>query len=169
MTTTCTQGCERMRQFEKVLGILDRFERDPARLIPILQAVQEEYRYLPERVLTFVATSLRLPPAQVFGVATFYTHFALQPKGKYVLRLCDGTACHVRGSMDIYDALKKRLGLVGDATTTDDMLFTLETVSCLGACGLAPVFVVNDDVHGQSTPDSAVQLIEEIFKKERGE
>lgn len=154
------------RKFEKVCEILDQYDRDPARLIPILQAVQEEYRYLPEEVLTYVATSLRLPPARVYGVATFYTHFALEPKGKYIIRVCDGTACHVKGSMNIHEAVAKQLKLGADQTTTPDMLFTLETVSCLGACGLAPVMVVNEQVHGQVTPDRAVAVVAEIMSSE---
>lgn len=154
------------RKFEKVCEILDRYERDSAKLIPILQEVQDEYRYLPEEVLTYVATSLGIPPAKVFGVATFYAHFALEPKGRYVVRLCDGTACHVKGSIAILDALRERLGLPEGKNTTPDMLFTVETVSCLGACGLAPAVVINEDVHGQMTPDSAVALIDEIMQKE---
>jgi NADH-quinone oxidoreductase subunit E len=154
------------RKFEKVCEILDRHDRDAAKLIPILQEVQELYRYLPEEVLTYVATSLGLPPARVFGVATFYAHFALEPKGKYVLRMCDGTACHVKGSIPILEALRKRLGLDEKRKTTGDMLFTLETVSCLGACGLAPVLVINDAVHGQMTPDAAIALVDEIIASE---
>jgi NADH-quinone oxidoreductase subunit E len=158
---------EKLRHFEKVCEILDRFERNPSKLIPILQAVQGEYRYLPERVLSFIAISLNLPPARVYGVATFYAHFALKPKGKYVIRLCDGTACHVRGSNGILEALRKRLGLDEKETTTPDMLFTVETVSCLGACGLAPVVLINEDVHGQMTPETAVALVDEILAKEK--
>lgn len=154
------------RKFEKVCEILDRHGRDSAKLIPILQEVQDEYRYLPQEVMTYVATSLGIPPAKVFGVATFYAHFALEPKGRYVVRLCDGTACHVKGSIPILEALRDRLGLPEGKSTTPDMLFTVETVSCLGACGLAPVVVINDDVHGQMTPDSAVALIDEIMQKE---
>jgi len=157
------------RKFEKICQILDRHHRDSARLIPILQAGQDEYRYLPEEVLTYVATSLGLPPARVFGVASFYAHFALEPKGKYVIRLCDGTACHVKQSIPILEALQKRLGLNDKRKTTPDMLFTLETVSCLGACGLAPVMVINDEVHGQMTPQAAVALVEEIIKKEEAQ
>ena len=155
-----------VRQFVKVCAILDGYDRNPAKLIPILQAVQEEYRYLPEEVLTYVATSLGLPPASVYGVATFYTHFALEPKGKHVIRLCDGTACHVKQSIPILEALRARLGLDAKRTTTPDMLFTVETVSCLGACGLAPVVVVNESVHGQVTPEAAVALIDEIIANE---
>ena len=117
-------------------------------------------------MLIYVATSLGLPPARVYGVATFYAHFALEPKGKFVVRLCDGTACHVKKSIPILEALRKRLSLTDKKTTTPDMLFTVETVSCLGACGLAPVMVINDDVHGQVTPEKAVALIEEIMANE---
>lgn len=156
------------RKFEKVCAILDRYGRQPQKLIPILQAVQEEYRYLPQEVLTYVATSLNVPPAKVFGVATFYAHFALEPKGKYVVRLCDGTACHVKNSIPILEALRKRLGLSEKTRTTPDMLFTVETVACLGACGLAPVVVINEEVHGQMTPESAVRLIDQVIAKEDG-
>jgi NADH-quinone oxidoreductase subunit E len=155
-----------VRQFAKVCDILDRHERNASRLIPILQEVQSEYRYLPEEVLTFVATSLRLPPARVFGVATFFSHFTLKPRGKHTIRLCDGTACHVRDSIAILDALYERLKINATRNTTPDMLFTVETVSCLGACGLAPVMVIDDEVYGQMTPAAAVELVDAIIAKE---
>lgn len=154
------------RKFEKICAILDKHEHKASRLIPILQEVQEEYRYLPAEVLTYVATSLHLPPAKVFGVASFYAHFALEPKGKYIIRLCDGTACHVKKSIPILDALHKKLGLSSENRTTRDMLITVETVSCLGACGLAPVVVINDDVHGQMTPEATLNLVDEILARE---
>jgi NADH-quinone oxidoreductase subunit E len=158
-----------VRKFERVCEILDRYDRDPAKLIPILQAVQDDYRYLPEEVLTYIATALGLPPARLYGVATFYAHFALEPKGKYIVRLCDGTACHVKKSIPILEALRAKLGLDADTKTTPDMLFTVETVSCLGACGLAPAVVINDDVHGKMTPDAAVSLVEDIIASEEGQ
>jgi NADH-quinone oxidoreductase subunit E len=157
------------RKFVKVFTILDKHGRKPSRLVPILQAVQEEYRYLPEEVLTYVATALDVSPARVFGVATFYSHFAIQPKGKHLVRLCDGTACHVKDSIPILDAIRKRLGLDEKHKTTPDMLFTIETVACLGACGLAPVVVVDDQVHGQMTPEAGVKLIEDIIAKEQAQ
>ncbi len=157
------------RKFERVCAILDQHRRDAAKLIPILQEVQEEYRYLPEEVMTYVATALGLPPARVYGVATFYAHFTLEPKGKHVIRVCDGTACHVKHSLPILEALRKRLGLDEKRHTTPDMLFTIEVVSCLGACGLAPVMVLNEEVHGQVTPEQAVDLVEKILEKERGQ
>ena len=166
MNATATMEPQAGRRFEKVLQILDQHHRDPSRLVPILQAVQEEYRYLPEPVLTLVATSLGIPAAKVYGVATFYSHFALEPKGKYVIRVCDGTACHVKGSQELVDALSGRLGLGPGRKTTLDMLFTLETVSCLGACGLAPAMVVNDDVHGQVKAEDACAILDGIRREE---
>lgn len=154
------------RHFKAVIQILDDHQRDKSKLVPILQAVQEEYRYLPEEVMAFVASSLGISPARVFGVATFYGHFALAPKGKYVIRVCDGTACHVKGSDDIAEELRRHLGLQGKQKTTPDMLFTLETVSCLGACGLAPVVVMNEDVRGQVGAGDMVALVQEIASKE---
>ncbi len=153
-------------KFEKLCSILDLHARRPARLIPILQAIQHEYQYLPEEVLTYVATSLGVPPARVFGVATFYAHFALEPKGKHVVRLCDGTACHVKQSIPILNALHEKLGTSEKKKTSADMLFTVETVACLGACGLAPVVVIDEQVYGQMTPERAVALVEEIKTQE---
>lgn len=154
------------RRFEKVCEILDKYERNPAKLIPILQAVQAEYRYLPKEALAYVATSLGLSPARVFGVATFYAHFALKPKGKYVVHVCDGTACHVKNAEGLVNALYKKLGLGKEKHTTDDLLFTVETVSCLGACGLAPVVVVNEAVHGMVTPAKCDEIIDKIMESE---
>ena len=139
----------KFEKFEEVCGILQRYGHNPSKLIPILQAVQEVCRYLPEDVLTYVATSLNLPVAQVYGVATFYAHFTLKAKGKYVIRLCNGTACNVRASIPVLEAIQARLGLSEKKPTSDDQVFTIELVSCLGACGLAPVVMVNDEVHGQ--------------------
>lgn len=159
-------GNESARKFEKVCYILDSHGREKNKLIPILQEIQAEYRYLPEEVMTFVATCLDLSPARVYGVASFYANFALKPKGKHVVHVCDGTACHVKGSEDIKDALQKRLGLTDGKSTTEDMLFTLEPVSCLGACGLAPVITIDNKVYGQLTPADAVRLIDEVIAKE---
>ena len=161
-----TTGLETSRKFNKVCEILETNQYEGARLIPILQQVQEFYRYLPEDILNFIATSLDLPAAHVYGVATFYAHFTLVPKGKNMVKLCDGTACHVRGSEHILRALQKRLKLSDTKHTTDDMLFTVETVSCLGACGLAPVLVLNEKVYSKVTPEGAVDLVEKIISEE---
>ncbi len=157
----------KLKKFERVCQIVDKYERNPSKLIPILQEVQKEYRYLPEEVMAYVATCLRLSPARVYGVASFYANFALQPKGKYVIHICDGTACHVKGSGQIKAALYDKLGLNAEKKTTDDLLFTVEAVSCLGACGLAPVITVNDKVYGQVTVDRAESLVDELLEKER--
>jgi NADH-quinone oxidoreductase subunit E len=154
------------RKFQKVGEILEQHQYEASNLIAILQKVQDEYRYLPEEVLLYVAEMLHIPPARIYGVATFYSHFTLAPKGKYLIRLCDGTACHVKSSTGILEALRKKLGLSESKITTDDMLFTVETVSCLGACGLAPVVVVNGDIYGQMTPEKAVELVDSILVKE---
>ncbi len=156
-----------IRRLEKVWEIVETNERNPSRLIPILQKVQEEYRYLPEEILSLIATSLGLSPAKVFGVATFYSHFALEPKGKYLVRICDGTACHVKDSTGLLEAIRKRLGLRDGQKTTQDMMFTVETVSCLGACGLAPAVVINEEVHGQMTPEKVTALLDDIIVREK--
>ena len=154
------------RKFESVCKILDKYNKNPARIITILQEVQKEYRYLPKKVLTFIATSLEISPAKVFGVATFYSHFALEPKGKNIIKICNGTACHVKGSGKLIDKLRKHLNLSEKKITTDDMLFTLETVSCLGPCGLPPVVVINDKVYAQVTEDKALKLIKSLREEE---
>jgi NADH-quinone oxidoreductase subunit E len=152
--------------FDVLCEILERHNHDKTRLIPVLQEIQEEYKYLPEDVLTYTATALGISPAQVYGVASFYAHFTLKPKGKHVIRLCDGTACHVKGTPPILAAVRDLLNLTEEKNTTPDMLFTLETVSCLGACGLAPVMLIDEEVHGQVTAERAVELIEEIRDRE---
>ena len=107
-----------------------------------------------------------LPEAQIYGVATFYENFSLDPKGKYIIKVCDGTACHVRRSIPVLQRLRAELGLTDGKTTTDDLLFTVETVSCLGACGLAPAMTVNGKVHPSMTPEKASALIAELKEAE---
>ena len=153
-------------KFQRVCQVIEENNHDKSKLIPILQAVQNEYKYLSEEILAFIASSLNISPARVYGVATFFAHFTLKPKGKYIIKVCDGTACHVKKSTALIDAIKNKLGLKDGEHTTKDMLFTLETVSCLGACGLAPVLLINEDVHGQVTPDKVVQLIDAVIKEE---
>ena len=135
-------------------------------LIAILQRAQEHYRYLPREIFPYLAKKLNIPEARIFGVATFYENFSLERKGKYVVKVCDGTACHVRKSSPILEALRKDLGLSESKKTTDDFLFTVETVSCLGACSSAPAVMVNEDIYPTMTPETAVQLIHDIKEKE---
>ena len=154
-------------KFDRVCQVLDKHKRQPHKLIAILQEIQAEYQYLPEEIMIYISTALGVSPASVYGVATFYSHFTLEPKGKYIIRVCDGTACHVRKSHAIIKALQRELGLSDKKKTTDDNLFTLETVACLGACGLAPVVVVNDEVHGAMTAEKTVALLTEIKTREQ--
>lgn len=149
-------------QIEKVNKIIQKHQRKKSALIAVLQEVQKEYRYLPEELLIHISSEMEITPAKVFSVATFYENFSLEPKGKYVIKICDGTACHVRKSIPILNALRKELGLNEEKHTTDDLLFTVETVSCLGACGLAPVITVNDKVYAKMTPEAAVELLKTL-------
>lgn len=131
-------------------------------LIIVMQAVQQKYRYLPRPALEYISERLCVSQAKIYGIATFYENFSLEPKGKYVIKICDGTACHVRKSIPILEAFRSELGLGEDRCTTEDMLFTVETVSCLGACGLAPVITVNDKVYPAMTPEKVKALIVEL-------
>lgn len=135
-------------------------------IIAILQAVQEHFRYLPEEAFPYIAKKLGVGQARIYSVATFYENFSLSPKGKYVIKICDGTACHVRKSIPILDRLRKDLALSNGKLTTDDLLFTVETVSCLGACGLAPVLTVNEKVYSAMTPDKASELLKKLREDE---
>lgn len=146
--------------------IVEKYGNSTSSLIAVLQEVQQVYRYVPELAMELVAQKMGISSAKVYSVATFYENFSLKPKGKYVIKICDGTACHVRKSIPILNALRKTLGLSAEKHTTDDFLFTLETVSCLGACGLAPVFTINETVYPKMTPDTANAVIEQINREE---
>ena len=150
--------------YTKTDEIIEHYGPKAASLIPIMQDIQAEYRYLPGELLTYVASKIGVTEAKAYSVATFYENFYFEPKGKYVIKVCDGTACHVRKSVPVKEALMKELGLNAKKHTTDDMMFTIETVSCLGACGLAPVMTVNDEVHPKMTPDLAIEVIQNLKK-----
>ena len=152
--------------YRKTDEIIEHYGRKAASLIPIMQDIQAEYRYLPGELLTYVAEQIGVKEAKAYSVATFYENFSFEPKGKYIIKLCDGTACHVRKSGNVLQALYDATGLSESKPTSDDGLFTIEIVSCLGACGLSPVVMVNDTVHPAMTPDKAVDLIEELRAKE---
>jgi len=139
----------------------DRFKRERASLIPILQHVQGEVGFLPERAVMGIAKFCRVPASTVYGVATFYAQFRFKPIGRNVITVCRGTACHVRGSRNLVDELREVLG-IGPGETTADMEFTLLTVACFGSCALAPVVLVNGKVHGWQTPKSVRKLIENL-------
>ena len=151
---------------EKVLSILAAHENNAANLIAILQDVQAENSYLSQENLELIAKELNVAISKVYGVATFFENFSLEAKGKHLVKVCNGTACHVRKSQPIYDAVHAYLGLSGKRKTSDDGLCTLETVACLGACVLAPVMTIDGEVHAKMDPDRAVALLEEIRAKE---
>jgi len=135
-----------------------------ADIITILQEAQAAYGYLPLAVLDEMARLTGLPVAKLYGVATFYAQFYLEPHGKYTVRLCRGTACHVRGARQIHVAVSRHLG-IEDGETTDDMLFSLETVACLGACALSPVMVVDGTYYGKMTPHRAEAILERMVQE----
>lgn len=145
--------------YETVDQIVAQHGCEPRFIIAILQSIQEYYHYLPREVFAHLSDKIGISQANIYSVATFYENFSLKPKGKYVLKVCDGTACHVRKSIPILERLRKELQLTEKKNTTDDLLFTVETVSCLGACGLAPVLTVNDKVYPAMSPDKAAELL----------
>lgn len=151
---------------ERVLSIIAEHGSDSSSLIAILQDVQAAYNYLSEENLTLIADTLGISISKVYSVATFYENFSLEAKGKHIIKVCAGTACHVRKSGPIYDAVYEYLGLHGKKKTSDDGLFTLETVACLGACGLAPVMTIDGEVHAKMDPETALALLAEIRAKE---
>lgn len=153
---------EKEFDFRIVDDILGKYPNNELSTIAILQDIQEYYHYLPREIFPRVAKAIGVGEARLYGVATFYENFSLEPKGKYVIRCCDGTACHVRGSEPILNRLRSELGLSSGKKTTDDLNFTVETVSCLGACGLAPVLTVNGTVHPAMTPEKALELLSEL-------
>ena len=148
--------------YRKTDEIIANYVRDARSLIPVMQDIQAEYRYLPAELLSYVAQQLGISEAKAYSVATFYETFSFAAKGKNVIKVCAGPACPVRHSTPVLEALWKELGLSKKKHTTDDMLFTVETVSCLGACGRAPTMMVNEQVHPSMTPEKALALIEEL-------
>lgn len=146
--------------------VLDEYAKTSGSLITILQKAQDIYGYLPVEVLRFVSSKTGVKPATVYGVATFYTQFRLNPVGKHIILLCNGTACHVNGSEKIEDALCEELKIKEGETTADNM-FTLESVACLGCCSLAPVMMIDGEAYGKLTPDKARQIISDIYDKEQ--
>lgn len=146
-------------------GTLQEQPQVPESLITVLQKAQEIYGYLPEDVMYHIAARLGVTPADVMGVATFYSQFRLTPIGKYLIMACQGTACHVNGSERVSAAVSKYLGIEHGQTTRDG-LFTLEHVACLGCCSLAPVMMINGEAYGNLTPESAIAILKEIREKE---
>ncbi|MDL2248716.1 NAD(P)H-dependent oxidoreductase subunit E [Tyzzerella sp. OttesenSCG-928-J15] len=146
-------------QEAKLLKVIESYKDDPGALMPVLQEAQEIYGYLPIEVQTIIAQKLNKPLEEVYGVATFYSQFSLNPKGKFKVSVCLGTACYVKGSGDIFDKLERVLGIKG-GECTEDGVFSLDACRCVGACGLAPVMLVNDDVYGRIGPNDVDAIIE---------
>ncbi len=159
---TCSCNKSDLTLIDKVLK---EYADTPGSLIAILQKAQAIYGYLPADVIYYIAEKTGVSPAKVMGVATFYTQFRLEPVGKYMLMLCQGTACHVNGSERIAAVLQEELG-IGDGETTADGLFSIKHVACLGCCSLSPVMMINEDTYGSLTPDKALSIIREIRTKE---
>lgn len=159
-----SEAAEKVQEQEIDLGpcnsILDKYQDMHGALMPALQAIQDHYGYIPEPTVHLTAERLNVYASQIYGVLTFYAQFHLEPRGKFIVRVCMGTACHVKGAGRIADTLKDRLG-IGHAETTDDVRFTAEYVACIGACGMAPVIMVNDATYGSMT----VQKMDEVIKK----
>lgn len=146
--------------FDRVELLVQDFMDKKGVTVPVLQRIQAEFGYLPRPVVEYVAKRLRIPPSKVFGVATFYAQFHLKPRGKNIIRVCRGTACHVRGGTGIAKEMQEILQ-VGVGETTEDMEFTYEEVACIGACGLAPVMMINDRTYGRLVPDKLKGILEE--------
>ncbi|MDR1378437.1 MAG: NADH-quinone oxidoreductase subunit NuoE [Synergistaceae bacterium] len=147
----------------RLTPIIERYRGKVGVAIPLLADVQKEIGYVAEEAVEYVGTELGISAAELFGVATFYAMFRFQPQGKYVVRLCRGTACHVQGSGRVAEQLERSLG-IHDGETTEDLMFTLQYVACLGCCSLAPVMLVGNDVHGRLTPEKAVAVLEDLRK-----
>lgn len=145
-------------KYDKLEEILMRYQGQKGALIPVLQGAQAVFGYLPGDVLERISKAMKLPISQVYGVVTFYAQFHLKPRGRNVIRVCLGTACHVRGGAKILQTIQKELQ-IKDGETTPDLRYTLESVACIGACGLAPVIMVNDETHGRLTPDKLAGIL----------
>jgi NADH-quinone oxidoreductase subunit E len=154
-------GLELGMEAATIEGVLDQHGRDQSAIIAILQDLQEEVNYLPEGALRYVAERLDIPVSKVYSLATFYRAFSLEPRGKHLVYVCTGTACHVRGAVKILDALEREIGICA-GETDEQMEFTLETVNCLGACALGPVVVVDGEYNGQMTGAKAVRLVKKL-------
>ncbi len=141
-----------------LMAVINELKDTPGALMPILQKAQDIYGYLPIEVQTIISDETGIPMEKIYGVATFYSQFTLEPKGEYRISVCLGTACYVKGAQEVYDKLKELLG-VGDGGCTPDGKFSLDSCRCIGACGLAPVMMINDDVYGRLTPDMLPDIL----------
>ncbi len=156
--------CSNKSDFSLLESCLQKYATVPGSLITILQNAQEIYGYLPVDVILHISQRTGIKVTKIMGVATFYSQFRLEPVGKYLIMLCQGTACHVNGSLQIENVINEYLG-IKDGETTSDGLFTLKNVACLGCCSLSPVMMINDDTYGSLTPEKAVLILKQIQKQ----
>jgi NADH-quinone oxidoreductase subunit E len=148
----------------RLAPIVEKYRGKEGSAIPLLADVQREVGYIAEDAVEYVGAKLDIPAAELFGVATFYAMFRFRPQGRHVIRLCRGTACHVQGSGRVAEQVERTFG-IQDGETTEDLMFTLRYVACLGCCSLAPVMMVGDEVHGRLTPEKAVAVLENLRKE----
>jgi len=160
MTETAQQETVEEIDLAGANQILDKYQDMHGALMPVLQEIQDHYGYIPEPAVHLTAERLNVYASQIYGVLTFYAQFHLEPRGKYIIRICKGTACHVKGAERIGETLQDRLG-IAHAETTEDLKFTAEFVACIGACGMAPVIMVNEGTYGSMT----VQKLDDVIKK----
>jgi len=154
-----------LKQLEDISKLIDKYRGSHGGLIPLLQEAQDQAGYLSRETLEQIAEGMKLSLAKVLGVTTFYSQFHLKPRGKNIIRICMGTACHVRGGASIMAKLEEELG-IKTGETTKDLEFTLESVACIGACGLAPVMSINDDIHGKLTPEKIPEILAKYRRQE---
>lgn len=161
MACSCSKTNSEHMDFTALDKILAKYKGIQGSLISILQDAQEEYGYIPPEMIKYISAETGYKEAKIFGVATFYAQFRMEPVGKYLIMLCQGTACHVNGSIEIEAAINEELGITNGQTTADG-LFTLENVACLGCCSLSPVMMINDQTYGSLTPEKAKKIIRDI-------
>jgi NADH:ubiquinone oxidoreductase subunit E len=147
---------------EQLQKILENYQQSEGNIISILQDVEKTFGYLPEEAINWFSKRLDIPPAKFFGVATFYAQFHLKPRGKNIITACCGTACHVKGSERLINSLLKELQIPAGEDTSEDREFTVERVNCVGACSIAPVVIINEEVHGKMTPEKLMKEIKKL-------
>lgn len=160
--------CGKQRLKEEIKGILIKYSKQKDNLIAILNDIQEKYGYIPKQSQIEISNYLSIPMAEIYGVITFYSRFTTTPKGKYNISVCMGTACFVKGSQSLLERTKEKLNIKSGETTKDG-LFSIDELRCVGACGLAPVFMVNDEVYGNATVKQLDKVIDDIIEKESKE
>ena len=161
----CEKNCMDEKLANEMKELLKNYSQDKSNLIQILNEVQEKYGYIPKQSQIEISNYLSIPMAEIYGVITFYSRFTLEPKGKYNISVCLGTACFVKGSQAILDRLKERLK-IDEGVTTPDGKFSIDATRCVGACGLAPVFTINNEVYGKATVKKLDEVLDEYMKKE---